>query len=121
LVEHTTRLVVLVHLPGDRKAETVREVGAALSTGGLANIKDLAELLGDPPGTASVNTELKQLEKSGLLERLPRIDSERRVHLRPVSSTYWQTCRDLAKLVHAHAGRGPSVATGRTEVELQRS
>jgi len=96
------------------------EVGAALNTGGLTSIKDLAELLGDPPGTASVNTELKQLEKAGLLERLPHVGSERRVHLRPVSSTYWQTCRDLVELAHAQASRGPSVATGQTEVELQR-
>lgn len=77
------------------------EVGAALSTGELTSIKGLVELLGDPPGAASVNTELKQLEKAGLLERLPRVGSERRVHLRSTSSTYWLKCRDLVEFARA--------------------
>lgn len=60
------------------------------------SIKDLATELGDPPGTASVNTELKRLEEAGLLERLPRVGADRRVFLRPLPSSYWQTCRELA-------------------------
>lgn len=71
------------------------EVGAALSSDQLVNIKDLADELGDPPGTASVNTELKRLEEAGLLERLPKVGSDRRVYLRPRPTSYWQTCRDL--------------------------
>jgi len=71
------------------------EVGAALTVGDLVTIKDLAERLGDPPGKASVNTELKLLEKAGLLQRLPDVGSDRRVFLRPEPSSYWETCREL--------------------------
>jgi hypothetical protein len=40
------------------------EVGLAIAVGdGLVCIKDLAEQLGDPPGSGSVNTELKILER----------------------------------------------------------
>jgi DNA-binding MarR family transcriptional regulator len=77
------------------------EVGAALSSEEVTNIKDLAERLGDPPGTASVNTELKRLEEAGLLQRLPRVGSDRRVHLRVRTSSYWETCRELIELVQA--------------------
>ena len=76
-------------------AEYRLEIGAALESDELTNIKDLAERLGDPPGTASVNTELKRLEEAGLLERLPRVGSDRRVHFRARTSSYWETCREL--------------------------
>jgi DNA-binding transcriptional regulator GbsR (MarR family) len=71
------------------------EVAAAISAGDLVTIKDLAEQLGDPPGKGSVNTELKVLEAAGLLERLPRVGSDRRVFLRAKPSPYWDTCRAL--------------------------
>lgn len=90
------------------------EVGAALDSEELTNIKDLAERLGDPPGTASVNTELKQLEKAGLLERLPRVGSDRRVYLRPVPSAYWQTCRELVEFARTKA-----IGSAQTRYELE--
>jgi hypothetical protein len=71
------------------------EVGAAISVGDLVTIKDLAEQLGEPPGKGSVNAELKVLEAVGLLERLPRVGSDRRVFLRAKPSPYWDTCRAL--------------------------
>jgi hypothetical protein len=40
-----------------------------------------------------VNTELKLLEAAGLVERLPKVRSDRRVFLRPVETPYWDTCR----------------------------
>ena len=83
------------------------EVGAALNAGDLITIKDLAEQLGDPPGKASVNTELKLLEKAGLLERLPDVGSDRRVFLRPASSSYWDTCRELVR--YAQSRTAPPV------------
>src|SRR5437016_8169311 len=70
------------------------EVGAAIADGdGIVCIKDLAEILGDPPGTGSVNTELKVLERSGLLERVRRERGERRVYLLRVESDYWNFCQ----------------------------
>ena len=72
------------------------EIGAAIADGdGLVCIKDLAEELGDPPGTGSVNTELKVLERAGLLTRTPRIGGERRVYLVREPSTYWTLCREM--------------------------
>ncbi len=51
-------------------AQSRLKVGCALAEGdGLVCIKDLREQLGDPPGVASVNAELKILERAGLLER----------------------------------------------------
>jgi len=81
------------------------EVGAAVESDALVNIKDLADQLGDPPGTASVNTELKHLERAGLLERLPRVGSDRRVFLRARPTSYWDTCRELVEL--ARSGTAP--------------
>lgn len=83
------------------------EVGAALASEELTSIKDLAERLGDPPGTPSVNTELKRLEEAGLLIRLPRVGSDRRVHLRARTSSYWDTCRELADF--ARSGPNPTL------------
>lgn len=79
------------------------EVGAALSAGDFITIKDLAKQLGDPPGTVSVNTELKMLEKAGLLERLPRLGSDRRIFLQPRPSSYWDTCRELVRFAQSRA------------------
>lgn len=73
------------------------ELGAAISQGDLVTIKDLAERLGDPPGTSSVNTELKVLEAAGLLQRVARIGSDRRVFLQAKQSSYWSTCRELVE------------------------
>jgi hypothetical protein len=71
------------------------EVGAAIADGdGIVCITDLAEELGDPPGKASVNTELKVLERAGLLTRVPRERGERRVYLVRQESTYWKFCRE---------------------------
>lgn len=73
------------------------EVGRAIAAGdGLVCIKDLAEQLGDPPGPGSVNTELKILERAGLLVRVPREKGERRVYLARQDSTYWSLCEELA-------------------------
>jgi hypothetical protein len=86
------------------------EVGAAISPGDLVTIKDLAERLGDPPGTASVNTELKVLEAAGLLQRLPRVGSDRRIFLEAKPSSYWSTCRELVRQAQSQAvpaGRNP--------------
>jgi hypothetical protein len=69
------------------------EVGAAIAmSDGLVCIKELADLLGDPPGTGSVNTELKVLEKAGLLTRAPKEPGTRRVYLLREESQYWTFC-----------------------------
>jgi DNA-binding MarR family transcriptional regulator len=71
------------------------EVGAAIAAGdGLVCITDLADELGSPPGTGSVNTELKVLERAGLLVRLPKERGERRVYLKRQESAYWQACAE---------------------------
>ncbi len=73
------------------------EVGRAIADGdGLVCIKDLAEELGDRPGSGSVNAELKVLERAGLLVRAPREKGERRVYLARQTSTYWAFCKELA-------------------------
>jgi hypothetical protein len=73
------------------------EVGRAIADGdGLVCIKDLAEQLGDPPGSGSVNAELKILERAGLLVRAPREKGERRVYLARQESAYWSLCQELA-------------------------
>jgi DNA-binding MarR family transcriptional regulator len=73
------------------------EVGRAIAVGdGLVCIKDLAEQLGDPPGSGSVNAELKILERAGLLARVPREKGERRVYLARQDSAYWSFCQELA-------------------------
>jgi DNA-binding MarR family transcriptional regulator len=73
------------------------EVGRAIANGdGFVCIKDLAEDLGDPPGTASVNAELKVLERAGLLVRVPKEKGERRVYLARQESAYWALCQELA-------------------------
>ena len=72
------------------------EVGVAIADGdGVVCIKDLAQELGDPPGVGSVNTELKVLERAGLLVRASRERGERRVYLLRQPSTYWQFCQEL--------------------------
>src|SRR6266536_5711575 len=72
------------------------EVGASIADGdGVVCIKDLAQELGDPPGVGSVNTELKVLERAGLLVRAPRERGERRVYLMRQPSAYWQLCQEL--------------------------
>ena len=76
-----------------RRGAVPPEIGAALRAGETITIKDLASELGDPPGIPSVNTELKLLEAAGLVERLPKVRSDRRVFLRPVETPYWDTCR----------------------------
>lgn len=74
------------------------EIGCAIASGGdLVCIKDLAEQLGNPPGQASVNTELKKLEKAGLLVRQPKTAGERRVLLERQDCSYWTCCQQLAK------------------------
>lgn len=92
------------------------EVGAAIADGdGVVCIKDLAQELGDPPGAGSVNTELKVLERAGLLVRVPRERGERRVYLMRQSSAYWKLCQELrdATTARARAGRvGGAAATG---------
>lgn len=73
------------------------ELGRAIADGdGLVCIKDLAEQLGDPPGSGSVNAELKVLERAGLLVRVPRTKGERRVYLAREDSAYWLLCQELA-------------------------
>jgi hypothetical protein len=72
------------------------EVGLAIAEcDGLVCIKDLAEDLGDPPGTGSVNTELKVLERAGLLVRMAPEKGERRVYLARQDSMYWEFCREM--------------------------
>jgi hypothetical protein len=93
------------------------EVGAAIADGdGIVCIKDLAAQLGDPPGTGSVNTELKVLERSGLLERVERERGERRVYLFRKESSYWEFCQEardaaLPRRGGVRAGGGNSRAT----------
>lgn len=76
------------------------EIGAAIADGdGITCITDLAEQLAaeltDPPGTASVNSELKVLEAAGLLVRAPKSKGERRVFLTRQPSAYWRLCQEL--------------------------
>jgi predicted transcriptional regulator len=75
------------------------EVGAAIAASdGIVCLIDLVEILGDPPGKSSVNTELKVLERAGLLTRVrtPR-DDRRRVYLFRQPSQYWSACLELAR------------------------
>jgi hypothetical protein len=97
------------------------EVGAAIVSEELVNIKDLAEQLGDPPGTASVNTELKHLEEAGLLERLPRFGSDRRVFLRARPTSYWDTCRDLIAFARERASQAPGRESPSSDKSKDRS
>jgi hypothetical protein len=72
------------------------EVGAAIArSDGIVCIKELALQLGDPPGTGSVNAELKVLERAGLLARAPRPRGERHVYLLRQESAYWGLCAEL--------------------------
>lgn len=72
------------------------EIGAAIADGdGITCISDLAAQLGDTPGIASVNVELKVLERAGLLVRAPRTKGERRVFLIRQPSSYWALCQEL--------------------------
>ena len=78
------------------------EVGAAIADGdGVVCIKDLAQQLGDPPGVGSANTELKVLERAGLLARAPRERGERRVYLIRQPSAYWKLCQELREATRA--------------------
>ena len=71
------------------------EVGAAIAdSDGVVSITDLAQVLGDPPGKGSVNTELKVLERAGLLVRAPQQPGDRRVFLIRQKSAYWDFCRE---------------------------
>jgi hypothetical protein len=82
------------------------EVGAAIARGdGVVCIKDLAGDLGDPPGTGSVNTELKVLERAGLLTRAPRERGERRVYLLRQPSPYWDLCQQMFREAHGSSSR----------------
>lgn len=86
------------------------EVGALIANGdGLVCIKDLAALLGDPPGTGSVNTELKVLERAGLLIRAPKEPGERRVYLVRQPSAFWDLCTEMR---NSARGEGPTSARG---------
>ena len=72
------------------------EVGAAIAgTHGMVCIVDLVGTLGQPPSQASVNAELKVLERAGLLSRAEKRQGERRVYLIPQRSPYWELCRTL--------------------------
>jgi ABC-type phosphate transport system ATPase subunit len=87
------------------------EVACAIATGsGVVCIKELAEELGDPPGRGSVNTELKKLEKAGLLVRHTRTAGERRVLLERQDCAYWSCCQELA----ARASQPESVSSSAT-------
>lgn len=92
------------------------EVGAAIGDGdGVVCIKDLAQQLGDPPGVGSVNTELKVLERAGLLVRAPRERGERRVYLMRQPSVYWRLCQELREATGARPRTTPvkgAAATG---------
>jgi hypothetical protein len=71
------------------------EVGAAIAeSDGIVCMVDLVEVLGNPPGKSSVNTELKVLERAGLLSR-PGLRNDRRVDLLREPSPYWEMCREL--------------------------
>ena len=73
------------------------EVGDAVAVGdGLVCIKDLAQQLGDPPDSGSVNAELKMREKGGLLVRVPRENGEPRVYIIRQDSAYWTLCQEMA-------------------------
>jgi DNA-binding MarR family transcriptional regulator len=82
------------------------EVGCAIAASELGRvcIKDLADQLGDPPGTGSVNTELKNLETAGLLVRTVREPGERRVFLTRQDCALWALCEELA----SRCGLSPS-------------
>jgi DNA-binding MarR family transcriptional regulator len=73
------------------------EIACAIALGdGIVCIKELAGELGDPPGQGSVNTELKKLEKAGLLVRKQKSAGERRVLLVRQECGYWACCQELA-------------------------
>jgi hypothetical protein len=86
------------------------EIGAAIAEGdGVVCITDLAGDLAEPddpgPGTGSVNTEFKVLERAHLLVRGPRERSDRRVYLLRQESLYWEMCRELRDSAR---GRAPA-------------
>lgn len=90
------------------------EVGAAIREGDVVTISTLAEQLGDPPGRASVNVELKVLEAVGLLVRLPRVPADRHVYLAAVASAYWDTCREFVAAAQPSREPGGAHHQGRT-------
>jgi hypothetical protein len=67
------------------------------SSDGIVCIKDLAAQLGDPPGTSSVNAELKVLGRAGLLRREEGSvrGGGRRVYLLRQESAYWGFCLEV--------------------------
>ena len=82
------------------------EIGAAIADGdGIVCIKDLADELGNPPGSGSVNTELKVLERAGLLVRSPSEPGNRRVFLLRQPSAYWNMCQEMRDAARPKAGR----------------
>lgn len=84
-------------------------MAAAIAEGdGLVNLTELADLLGNPPGTGSVGTELKILRRAGLLAPVKGRRSDRKKYLERLDSPLWQSCvwlRDHASelLDAAHA------------------
>jgi hypothetical protein len=81
------------HLFGGAKYRI--EVGAAIAeSDGVVCMVDLIRQLGDPPGKSSVNTELKVLEKAGLLGR-PDERRSGRIYLLRQDSPFWEMCRQL--------------------------
>jgi hypothetical protein len=71
------------------------EVAAAIAeSDGIVCMVDLIRLLGDPPGKSSVNTELKVLEKTGLLTR-PDERRGGRIYLVREESPFWEMCQKV--------------------------
>jgi hypothetical protein len=74
------------------KAQYRIEVMAAIAEGdGLVNLSELADLLGNPPGTGSVGTELKTLRRAGLLASVEGRRSDRKKFFRRRDSPLWET------------------------------
>lgn len=75
------------------------EVCATLESGVEFTALDLVAQLGDPPGKASVHTEVKKLREAGLVVDVPRPSSARSRPMRAVDSLFWAACRELRDVV----------------------
>jgi hypothetical protein len=74
------------------------EIAAALTEGEVVTLTTFAATVGAPPSVSSVAKELATLEHVGLLRRLPPVAGMRSVYLEPVSTPFWDACRQLVRM-----------------------
>jgi hypothetical protein len=90
------------------------EVSAALQSGQVVTLSSFAATLTQSPSMSCIAKELQVLEATGLLERQPNVEGMRNVYLRVIESPFWETCRELSKMV------SPSLSTTGERVTPER-